>query len=113
MYVSDESQTDIAEAIADVIENYPVDESRIVLAGFSMGGLRRPSDVLRDTRKFRALVVFSGDPDLANRWSDGGAHPNFSDDDLLTGFGDVRSSSTTASRTATPRSRRRRWSCRS
>jgi len=89
MYVSGESQTDIAEAVTDVIENYPIDESRIVLAGFSMGGYGVFRTFYETPEKFRALVVFSGDPDLANRWSDGGSYPDFTDDDLLTGFGDV------------------------
>ena len=31
-------ETDVLEAIADVSKNYPIDKSRIVLMGFSMGG---------------------------------------------------------------------------
>jgi predicted esterase len=89
MYVSDESQTDIAEAIADVIENYPIDESRVVLAGFSMGGYGVLRTFYETPEKFRALVVFSGDPDLANRWSDSGSYPDFTNDEFVAGFDSV------------------------
>ena len=86
MYVSDESQTDIAEAIADAIENYAIDDSRIVLAGFSMGGYGVLRTFYETPERFRALVVFSGDPDLANRWSEDGSHPDFTDEEFLAGF---------------------------
>lgn len=85
MYVSDESQADIAEVIDDVILNYPVDESRIILAGFSMGGYGVLRTFYQTPERFRALVVFSADPDLANRWS-GGSYPDFTRDEFLRDF---------------------------
>jgi len=89
MYVSPASQTDIAEAIADVIENYPIEEERIILAGFSMGGYGVLRTFYETPEKFCALAVFSGDPNLANRWSDEGSYPDFTNQEFLAGFDGV------------------------
>ena len=57
-----EAQVDIAEAIDDVIANYPVDTTRIVLSGFSMGGYGVYRTFYENPKRFRALAVFAGGP---------------------------------------------------
>ncbi len=80
------AQQDIQEAIEDVVAHYPVDTSRIVLAGFSMGGYGVFRTFWEHPGRFRALAVFSGHPDLANRWGIPGTHPNFLQPENLTVF---------------------------
>lgn len=88
-YSIDNAQTDIQEAIDDVISNYSVDTSKIVLAGFSMGGYGVYRTFYEHPDRFKALAVFSGHPDLANNWGLKGAHPNFLDEKNLEKFADV------------------------
>ncbi len=76
-YTVDNAQDDIREAIDDVIANYPIDTNRIVLAGFSMGGYGVYRTYYEMPKRFRALAVFSGIPDLADKWLERGEHPNF------------------------------------
>lgn len=76
-YTVDNAQDDIREAINDVIANYPIDTNRIVLAGFSMGGYGVYRTFYEMPERFRALAVFSGIPDLADKWLERGEHPNF------------------------------------
>jgi dipeptidyl aminopeptidase/acylaminoacyl peptidase len=59
-FATDEAQRDIAEAIDDVIANYPIDTERIILAGFSMGGYGVYRTYWETPDKFKALVVLSG-----------------------------------------------------
>jgi predicted esterase len=61
-YSADHAQEDIREAIRDVGANYSIDESRILLAGFSMGGYGVYRTFLESPDLFRALAVFSGIP---------------------------------------------------
>ncbi len=82
----DHAQEDIAEAIAAVAASYPVDETRIVLTGFSMGGYGAYRTYFERPGRFRALAVFSGHPDLANSYFPGEAHPNFLEDKTLGRF---------------------------
>ncbi|HTX88316.1 MAG TPA: hypothetical protein VMC08_04950 [Bacteroidales bacterium] len=84
-YVTDHAQEDIEEAIEDVIRNYPVDTTRIILAGFSMGGYGVYRTCYEHPRRYRALAVFSGGPDIAVRWI-GPDQMNFLDDRNLTPF---------------------------
>jgi len=85
-YVVPEAQTDIAEAIDDVIMNYLIDQENIYLSGFSMGGYGVYRTHYETPGKFKALAVFSGDPDLANRWNAEGGSPNFTDEEYLRAF---------------------------
>jgi len=82
----DHAQEDVAESMAAVIENYPVDETRIVLSGFSMGGYGVYRTYYETPEKFRALVVLSGAPNIANRWSETGDFPDFNEERYLRPF---------------------------
>jgi len=72
-YTRDGAQEDIKEVLADVEQNYPVDPSRIFLAGFSMGGYGVYRTFYEDPMRYRGLIVLSGlthsdisDPDFRN-----------------------------------------------
>lgn len=84
-YSSDHAQDDIREAIEDVLANYPADSRRIILTGFSMGGYGVYRTFYEDPARYRALAIFSGDPDIAHRFL-GEGHPNFLDAKLLERF---------------------------
>lgn len=81
----DNAQVDITEAIADVLTNYPIDTSKIVLAGFSMGGYGVYRTFYETPEKFRALVVLSGLPNLSG-WDFEDPPPDFQDQALLKRF---------------------------
>jgi pimeloyl-ACP methyl ester carboxylesterase len=59
-FITDEAQTDIAEAIDDVMSNYAIDSNNIVLTGFSMGGCGVYRTYWETPKKFKALAVFCG-----------------------------------------------------
>ncbi len=59
-FSTQEAQTDITEAMEDVISNYPIDSNNIVLTGFSMGGYGVYRTHWETPDKFKALAVFSG-----------------------------------------------------
>jgi predicted esterase len=61
-YTADHAQEDIREAIEDVVANYSVDTTRVVLAGFSMGGYGVYRTYKEDPTRYRALAIFSGIP---------------------------------------------------
>ncbi|RPJ64454.1 MAG: hypothetical protein EHM23_00470, partial [Acidobacteria bacterium] len=86
VYVQDHAQEDIQEAIQDMIANYPVDTSRIVLAGFSMGGYGVLRTFYEAPSRFHSLAVFSGHPSLPARWGLEGQHPDFLDERYLKPF---------------------------
>jgi predicted esterase len=89
-YSADNAQEDIQEAIQDVLRNYPVDTRKIILCGFSMGGYGVYRTFYENPKMFKALAVFSGDPNMANRWGiSGGPHPNFIEDKYLKAFKDI------------------------
>ena len=85
VYSTNHAQDDVREAIVDVIANYAIDTTRIVLTGFSMGGYGVYRTFFEMPEQFTALAVFSGHPDLANRWL-GGGHPSFLDPQNLAAF---------------------------
>ncbi len=84
-YSGDHAQVDLREALEDVLARYPVDPGRLVLAGFSMGGYGVYRTHVEDPKRFKALVVLSGVPDLATRWL-GPGHPNFLESATLAPF---------------------------
>lgn len=89
-YAWDNAQTDIREAIDEVIQTYSIDEEKIVLAGFSMGGYGVLRTYLEMPHRFKALAVFSGHPDIANeRTGNKGLYPNFFDEQQLKKFKEV------------------------
>ncbi len=65
-YLTPDSQEDIREAMEDVQRNYPIDPSRKILAGFSMGGYGVYRTFAENPSLFRALAVFSGRPNLGS-----------------------------------------------
>ncbi|MGD2135865.1 MAG: prolyl oligopeptidase family serine peptidase [Gemmatimonadales bacterium] len=85
----DHAQQDVAEAMQAVIDHYPIDADRIVLSGFSMGGYGVYRTYYETPNKFRALVVLSGSPNLANRWSGSDEYPDFTREEYLRVFRDV------------------------
>lgn len=85
-YSKDNAQDDIREAINDVIKNYSVDTTKIILSGFSMGGYGVYRTVYETPERFKALAVFSGHPNLANEWGIGNNQPNFLLKKYLTQF---------------------------
>ncbi|MCP4653926.1 MAG: prolyl oligopeptidase family serine peptidase [bacterium] len=84
------AQADIREATADAVANYPIDEERIVLAGFSMGGYGVYRTFFETPEKFKGLAVFSGEPRVPRvRYAIEGEHPNFLEEGNLHAFRDV------------------------
>ncbi len=79
-FTRDHAQEDIAEAMAAVIESYPIDEKRIILTGFSMGGYGVYRTFYEHPERFRALAVFSGRPNLGPLYYPGEGHPDFLED---------------------------------
>ncbi len=88
-YSWDNAQTDISEAIDAVCQSYSIDENNLLLTGFSMGGYGVYRTFHETPGRFKALGVFSGHPNIANKWSGTQQHPDFTKDEYLTGFKDV------------------------
>ena len=59
-YGTQKALIDIAEAIADVENNYNIDKENIILAGFSMGGYGVYRTYKEYPELFKGLVIFSG-----------------------------------------------------
>jgi predicted esterase len=85
-FTRDHAQEDIEEAIAAVIQSYPIDETRIILTGFSMGGYGVYRTFYEHPTRYRALAVFSGHPNLGSQYFPGEGHPNFLEDKNLGKF---------------------------
>lgn len=88
-YSWDQAQTDISEAIDAVIGSYSIDEKNIFLSGFSMGGYGVYRTYFETPKKFKALAIFSGNPDIANMWSQTSNYLNFTKEQNLEKFKDV------------------------
>lgn len=84
-YSTEESQKNIDETINDVVSNYNIDESKIILCGFSMGGYGVFRTFYEHPERYKALVIFSGHPSLANKWL-GGSHPDFTQTEFAAKF---------------------------
>jgi predicted esterase len=84
-FTTDFAEVDVREAIEDVIRNYPIDTSRIVIAGFSMGGYGAYRIFYEYPKLFKGVVVFSGHPNLANKWL-GSDFPDFLEEQNLASF---------------------------
>jgi predicted esterase len=69
-YCVDDAQTDIAEAIQSVKENYPIDDRNIFLSGSSMGGYGVYRTYYEAPDTYRAIAVFSGTPKIKSRPED-------------------------------------------
>ena len=88
-YSWDHAQTDIAEAIDAVISGYSVDETNILLSGFSMGGYGVYRTYYQTPEKFKALAIFSGNPNIANMWSGSNDYLDFTKEENLEKFKEV------------------------
>jgi predicted esterase len=88
-FATPEAQTDIAEAMYDAIANYPVDVSRIILTGFSMGGYGAYRTFFETPERYAAVAVFSGGPELGRAFAPENDPPSFLDEESLKPFGGV------------------------
>lgn len=87
-YTSKESQKDILEAINDVVVNFSVDTSKIIIAGFSMGGYGALRTYYENPKLYKGVAVFAGHPYLASNWLDD-EHPNFLEQKYLEVFKNI------------------------
>lgn len=83
-----ESQQDIRESVEDVIKEFSIDISKIVLSGFSMGGYGVLRTFYENPSRYAAIAILSGHPDLANRMVSKN-NPNFLDKENLNSFSKV------------------------
>lgn len=87
-FTSDGAEVDVKEAIDDVIRNYPVDTTKIIIAGFSMGGYGAYRIFYEYPNMFKGVAVFSGHPSLANNWF-GSGYPDFLEPHYLVPFKNI------------------------
>lgn len=83
-----EAQSDIEDAISDVIENFNIDTGKIFISGFSMGGYGVLRTFYEHPERYRAISVISGHPDLARKMIDP-EELNFLDDKNLRKFKNI------------------------
>jgi predicted esterase len=79
-YCRDHAQDDIREAMADVLENFPIDQGNILLGGFSMGGYGVYRTVYENPSPYKALIIWAGHPYLK------GSDIDFLEEKNLAGF---------------------------
>ncbi len=87
-YATKESQTDIMEAVEDVTDVFNINESAIILSGFSMGGYGVYRTYFEHPELFSAIAVLSGHPNLAQKWG-GSDELNFFEEQNLKKFNKV------------------------
>ena len=87
-FTTDGAEIDVKEAIDDVIRYYPIDTSKIIIAGFSMGGYGAYRIFYEYPKQFKGIAVFSGHPNLASKWI-GGGYPDFLNDKYLEFFKNI------------------------
>ncbi|MBN2134245.1 MAG: prolyl oligopeptidase family serine peptidase, partial [Acidobacteria bacterium] len=80
------AQEDIAEAIADAIKNYNIDEDNLILSGFSMGGYGVYRTLFETPDRYKAAAVFSGIPNPYESINKSDDHPDFNEEKNLTKF---------------------------
>ena len=83
-FTNEHAQDDITEVITAVCEDYPIDTTKILLTGFSMGGYGVYRTFFETPNRYKALAVFSGNP----RWRAKNA-PDFTDEKHLNSFNKV------------------------
>ncbi len=64
LFARNHAQDDIREALADVMANFPVDEKKVFLGGFSMGGYGTYRTFFENPGPWRGLMVWAGHPRL-------------------------------------------------
>ncbi len=67
-FATREAQLDIRRAIEDVAANFNVDPRHVILSGFSMGGYGVYRTFWEDPKRYSALAILSGHPNLGSRW---------------------------------------------
>ncbi len=67
-FAGKEPQTDIMESINDVVANFNIDTTKIILSGFSMGGYGVYRTFYEHPDVFSSIAVLSGHPNLAQKW---------------------------------------------
>lgn len=82
-YCYNNAQVDIAEAIAEVVKDYPIDQQNIIISGVSMGGFGVFRTFYETPEKFKAIASFSG---LPKGKIAGPEQPNFLKAEYLTNF---------------------------
>jgi predicted esterase len=87
-YSGEEPQEDIEEAISDVVKNFNIDTTKIILSGFSMGGYGVYRTYYEHPERYKAIAVISGHPNLARSWI-GPDEPDFLEDKYLRKFNDI------------------------
>lgn len=87
-YSSGSSQIDILEAVEDVSTHFSVDEDKIVIGGFSMGGYGALRTYYEHPELYKGVAVFAGHPHLASNWLEG-EHPHFLQDKYLNDFSGI------------------------
>ena len=85
-YCYDNAQDDIAEAIAEVVKDYSIDEKNIILSGTSMGGFGVYRTFYETPEKYKAVASFSGVPKGKIA---GPEQPNFLSSKYLKDFEDL------------------------
>lgn len=85
-FSKDNAQDDIAEVIKAVGEDYSIDTSRILLTGFSMGGYGVYRTFYETPKKYRAIAIFSGAPNIGSHYAPANMAPDFTDEKYLTAF---------------------------
>jgi len=61
-YCYSNAQEDIAEALAEVVKDYPIDQENIIISGTSMGGFGVFRTFYETPSKYKAIASFSGLP---------------------------------------------------
>ena len=82
-YCYSNAQEDIAEAIAEVVKDYSIDQENIIISGTSMGGYGVFRTFYETPSKFKAIASFSG---LPKGKVAGPEQPNFLKAQYLTNF---------------------------
>lgn len=85
-YCYNNAQDDIAEAIAEVVKDYPIDQENIILSGRSMGGYGVLRTFFETPSKYKAIASFSG---LPKGKVAGPEQPNFLKAEFLKDFKDL------------------------
>jgi predicted esterase len=88
-FSKDNAQDDIAEVINAVEDDYSIDTSRILLTGFSMGGYGVYRTFYETPKKYRAIAIFSGAPNIGLHYAPANLAPDFTDEKNLISFANV------------------------
>jgi len=81
-YTHNHANDDVIEALMDVYKVFPVNEEKIILAGFSMGGYGVYRVGYEFQKYFAGFLVLSGDPSVGRKWC-GTDHPDFMQESYL------------------------------